>query len=149
MYSLKIEEIMRVRVLNTVDSEMHRKVEKLVQLVLVDFKLDVNIVVHFDEVEESLVHRKELGALSVLGSGLFGIQIATGIDLVEQCITICHELIHVRQLETKQLIFLDDKSAIFNGQHYSAETPYADQPWEIEAFSQETDTFRKVIGMTA
>ena len=59
--------------------------------------------------------------------------------------TLTHEMIHVRQLAKGILKFTPDNGRIWQGQYYSADTPYLDQPWELDAFAKTEITFRRVI----
>lgn len=51
---------------------------------------------------------------------------------VEILRTLAHEMVHVRQYATGQL---NEYMTVWNGKKVPANLSYAEQPWEIEAFS--------------
>lgn len=49
---------------------------------------------------------------------------------------IAHEVAHVKQLHTKDLVNIDGDNVIYKGKHYKlSEIEYLDRPWEIDAFN--------------
>lgn len=47
-----------------------------------------------------------------------------------------HELIHLKQTESKQLV-KGTKSVLWEGKEYSPELPYDERPWEKDAFDKQ------------
>ena len=53
-------------------------------------------------------------------------------------IILCHEAVHLSQYLSGRLKFnLSTGVRTWNGQRYSANYPYMDRPWEIEAFTKQ------------
>lgn len=65
--------------------------------------------------------------------------------LLDIGLTLCHEMVHVKQLAKGQLKFLPDSKRYWLGKTYSQGTKYLDQPWELEAFSRQEIVFRRAI----
>lgn len=97
-----------------------------------------------------------------LKKGLIEIKIHPGINSASQAVTICHELIHVKQLLTGQLkaAIVDvidttgnavtSKSVLgklWEDKFYPDDTPYNECPWEIEAKKHELPLCQKVFGI--
>ena len=52
--------------------------------------------------------------------------------------TLCHEMVHIQQLETGRLSYKTSQISVpqklWNGEVVPRETPYRQLPWEMEAF---------------
>lgn len=58
---------------------------------------------------------------------------------------IAHELIHLQQYHSKDLIVGDDTVVLWRGQSYDVlGLPYADRPWEREAFSYQRELANRI-----
>jgi hypothetical protein len=53
-----------------------------------------------------------------------------------------HEMVHVKQYARGLLKNLGNNKRMWVGKIYPASTPYLEQPWEIQAFSQQELVFR-------
>lgn len=61
-------------------------------------------------------------------------------------VTLAHELVHVKQMASGRL--RQGRSGfVWNGRRWPRRTPYLNQPWEVQAFSQQEILFRRAIEM--
>ena len=59
--------------------------------------------------------------------------------------TLCHEMVHVKQLAKGQMKFLPNDAKIWKGKRYNKKTKYLDMPWELDAFSKQEILLRRAI----
>lgn len=64
--------------------------------------------------------------------------------LDEIAVSLCHELVHVRQLARGTLKH-DGRNWRWCGRRWSTKTPYMDQPWELAAFREQDILFRRAL----
>lgn len=69
----------------------------------------------------------------------------TAKNFINLATTLSHEMVHVRQLAKGQLKYLANGARIWMGKTYAADTPYLEQPWEIDAFSRQELIVRRAI----
>jgi len=56
-----------------------------------------------------------------------------------------HELIHLKQYHEGKLIMVDDSFVIWKGETLDGiNIPYKQRPWEIEAFDEQYDLYKKI-----
>jgi hypothetical protein len=77
-------------------------------------------------------------------TGCYMVVITPRRHLVDIGITLCHEMVHVKQMAKGQLK-TNDKFNIWSGKKYKKNFPYLDSPWEIEAYSRQELIFRKSL----
>lgn len=58
---------------------------------------------------------------------------------VESIDIISHEIVHIMQYQSKNLIFENDKVFYKNTEYNLTNIPYEDRPWEIEAFEKQKE----------
>lgn len=76
--------------------------------------------------------------------GLYVVGIKTGQTTMQTGVSLCHEMVHIKQLQTGKLRIEED-DFIWNGKRYPDETPYLSQPWELQAFAQQEIIFRRAF----
>jgi hypothetical protein len=69
----------------------------------------------------------------------FCIEIKSGLSLKSSTRVLFHELVHVQQYTRNKLRFVNSKTMWLKEDH--TDTPYVDQPWEIEASTLEDELF--------
>jgi hypothetical protein len=69
----------------------------------------------------------------------FNIEIKSGLSLKSSTRVLFHELVHVQQYTRNKLRFVNSKTMWLKEDH--TDTPYVDQPWEIEASTLEDELF--------
>jgi len=80
-----------------------------------------------------------------LGSNVYVVHIKKTRNLIDMGKTLAHEMVHIRQL-AKGIIKTGTRGAkIWAGKRYSKNTPYLDQPWELDAFARTEILFRRAI----
>jgi len=71
----------------------------------------------------------------------FEIELDNRMDEKEYLVTLFHELIHVeqrlRQRHQHRVAYLKRGGTVWQGEFYDGDTPYEDQPWEVEAFAKQ------------
>jgi hypothetical protein len=76
--------------------------------------------------------------------GHYLIVIRSTLSLVQTLQALCHEFVHVKQYVSGKLTHCPETGDfVWCGKRYPRDTPYYDQPWEIQAFSKETLLFRR------
>lgn len=64
-------------------------------------------------------------------------------DVCELNYIICHELIHLSQMEKGDLIINSNKEIIWKGNKYNGDIPYNNREWEKEAFKIDTKLWKE------
>jgi hypothetical protein len=59
-------------------------------------------------------------------------------------VTLAHEMVHVRQL-AKGILRAEGGKRYWRGRLYNKRTKYLDQPWELDALSQQDIVFRRAL----
>lgn len=76
----------------------------------------------------------------------FEIDIEKNLKLMDMVVTICHELIHVRQYVKRDMIEdWYDGTVQWKGRKIAEDTKYREQPWEVEAFALESEIANQVL----
>lgn len=81
-------------------------------------------------------HNKKLSGFIIPGDNIYTIYIdttLTGDDLIE---VLCHEMIHLKQLQSKKLELINNNFK-WNGNFIYENTPYDHRPWEVEAYRKQ------------
>ena len=78
-------------------------------------------------------------AVEVFGD--YGIAMKTGMTVTELAVTLCHEMVHVRQM----VVGLLKNGNTWRGKVYPADTDYLILPWEVQAFSRQEIIFRRAF----
>lgn len=81
----------------------------------------------------------EDGGTQFVGSG-YVITLNIGRSVMDTAVTLCHELVHVKQMIAGKL----KDGNIWCGKDYTGK-PYMDQPWELQAFSRQEILFRRAF----
>lgn len=76
---------------------------------------------------------------------LFFVSLNLKKSLMEVCLTLSHEMIHVKQLAKGILKNVDDGSYIWSSKPYPNDTPYLDRPWELDAFAKQEIMLRRAF----
>lgn len=62
----------------------------------------------------------------------------TGLELMYQIVTVCHEMVHIKQWVMGEFIPVTGDTVTWKGTHYSVmDDDYDHSPWEYDAYSQE------------
>jgi len=80
------------------------------------------------------------------GDREFTIRIDVSLPLEDMISTILHEMVHVWQYVSKRMIYKWVHEVRFAKEVYSADLPYDDRPWEIEAHRLEKELKEKWDG---
>lgn len=80
----------------------------------------------------------------------FTVLISEGLTFFDELLTMCHELVHVRQLLDGRLVEGKNGSGFFDGVYVDiTKTPYEKLPWEIEAFQKQNSYLGMFLMETA
>ena len=77
------------------------------------------------------------------GDREFTIRIDVSITPQEMISTVLHEMVHVQQYVTRRMIQNMSNEVRFDSVDYTADLPYYDRPWEIEAHDKEDKLFEE------
>lgn len=69
----------------------------------------------------------------------FELEIKKGMNLYNLIITVCHEMVHVKQYAKGELRYKSSGARQWKANIISNKTEYMDLPWEKEAFKMERD----------
>lgn len=92
-------------------------------------------------------HNKQLSGFIIPGNNVFSIYIdasLTGDQLME---VICHEMIHLKQIQSGDLKLTKEYHFIWKGRFKHKNTPYNERYWEKEAYNRQGSLFRRVKNM--
>jgi hypothetical protein len=81
----------------------------------------------------------EDGGTQFVGTG-YVVSLNTGRSVMETAVTLCHELVHVKQMISGKL----SQDGKWCGRDYSG-VAYLGQPWELQAMAQEQIIFRRAF----
>ncbi len=88
--------------------------------------------------------KNALGQVSQIAPGYFVVTLGKRLSLEKTLQTMCHEMVHVKQYVKGKLRNCPDTGDfIWCNMHFPRKTDYYQQPWEIQAFSQEILLFRR------
>jgi len=77
-------------------------------------------------------------------TGAYLVVIKPNRNLLQLGLTLAHEMVHVKQL-AKGILKQKRSGHTWVGKMYGRNTPYLDQPWEIEAFSKQELILRRAF----
>ena len=77
-------------------------------------------------------------------TGAYLVVIKPNRNLLQLGLTLAHEMVHVKQL-AKGILKQKRIGHTWVGKMYGRNTPYLDQPWEIEAFSKQELILRRAF----
>ncbi len=60
-------------------------------------------------------------------------------------LTLAHELVHVKQIVSGKLKSSGEGHKIWNGKFFHKDTPYLEQPWELQAYAKQELVMRKAV----
>lgn len=60
-------------------------------------------------------------------------------------LTLAHELVHVKQIISGKLKSDGDGNKVWNGKFFHKDTPYLEQPWELQAYARQELVMRKAV----
>lgn len=80
----------------------------------------------------------------------FKIQVRAEQSMSDMVVTICHEMVHVRQMARSELkeIYRGGHYQVWKGKKLPIDTKYEDQPWEKEAYKMQTRLAKKCVTET-
>lgn len=81
------------------------------------------------------------GSVEIITPHHYEICIDDSLSRKQMLISLAHELVHVKQIETRQFTTLKNGSKQWNGLFYTNKI-YKDAPWEVEAFEKEQLLYR-------
>ena len=87
----------------------------------------------------------EEGETHTAGAGCYVVLLNTGRSVVDTAVTLCHEMVHVKQFLTGKLNCKKNMGSTWCGKRYSRSTSYMDQPWELQAFREQEVIFRRAF----
>ena len=93
--------------------------------------------------------KNQNGACRSLGSDTYEIFLNVNTDPVQLLKTICHEMIHVKQISDGALQVFDTGFAWFGKFFSFGDLVYSKRPWEVEARKCEAALFTKVLSNVA
>jgi hypothetical protein len=67
-------------------------------------------------------------------------------NYVNQLTSLCHEMVHIKQMVKGTLRTNAKGNRVWRGKVYSKKTKYLDMPWEVDAFSKQELLTRRVMG---
>ena len=79
------------------------------------------------------------------GDREFTIRIDSNQAFEEFCLTLCHEMIHVKQYCKKELSQPTGRMMKWKNEIYSTDLQYELRPWEVEAHTMEKEVYEKSI----
>ncbi len=125
----------------------NRKVKKVLELVVPSMIADLKIksaskclVISVEEDCDSLGLTIEMPAVG----GIIMI-LKPAKQLSSMLLTLAHELVHVKQIVSGKLKDVGDGSKRWNGKVYHRDTPYLEQPWELQAYAKQELVMRRAI----
>ena len=77
-------------------------------------------------------------------TGAYLVVIKPNRNILQLGLTLAHEMVHVKQL-AKGILKQKRSGHTWVGKMYGRNTPYLDQPWEIEAFSKQELILRRAF----
>jgi len=80
----------------------------------------------------------------------FKIEVRAEQTYLNLVLTICHEMIHVRQMAKRELyeIFFPKQMQVWKGKRLKKAIPYAKQPWEAEAYKLQEELAKRFMQKT-
>jgi len=106
--------------------------------------LFINIVPLSDNIKNNFQSDIELKAVITGDNNAYNIYLDTNMNRDQYITTLSHELIHLKQYYTKELV-IENGIPIWKGKKVDLNSiDYQDRPWEIEAFAKQNDLEKKI-----
>ncbi len=135
-------------------NDQMRNQRHFIELVASELNLDPKIeyVINFYELdsEEDVLNQQATnktrlhGFCQKLNDGGYLIIIRKSCSVAQQMMTICHELLHVKQMQEGRLQVEND-GYLWEGKSYPINLEYLERPWEQEVISMQLEFTKKMV----